>query len=362
MKNKKYKFIDLFCGIGGFRIALQRNNAECVFSSDNNANCQKVYNLNFNETPHGDITQIEYKDIPDFDILTAGFPCQPFSFAGKKLGFEDKTRGTLFFNIIMILETKKPKMFLLENVKGLRTHNGGKTLQIIRESLDALGYTFYTTVLNSYDFGVPQYRERWYCVGFDKDISFQFPTGGKRGSKIKDIAELDNSDESLILPNNELDMIDFHFSKMKNRTDRIEHDKSKFNHFAYSKKGKWGIYSYLKPDNALRFHVGDTAKSQIQDYYYVSLESVAPTIIATRAPKYWDLRRRFSIKENLRIQGFPDNFKFNVSENTARRLLGNSVTVPVIESIFKEMIFFYELNQKSNFTSDNYLIRNINTD
>ena len=172
-----YTFIDLFAGIGGFRIAMEKLGLKCVFSSDNDQKCKKVYAHNFGEMPHGDITKIKSQEIPDFDILAAGFPCQPFSFAGKLEGFEDKTRGTLFFDILRILREKSPQMFILENVKGLKSHDEGKTIKIILQSLKKSGYSFYWNIVDSCDFGLPQKRPRWFCVGFKEKIHFEFPKG-----------------------------------------------------------------------------------------------------------------------------------------------------------------------------------------
>lgn len=166
--SKKLTFIDLFAGIGGFRLAAEANKMECVFSSEIDKDASIVYFNNFGEHPAGDITKVKANEIPDFDVLFAGFPCQPFSYAGEGLGFDDETRGTLFFDIVRILKEKKPKMFLLENVKGLKSHDKGKTLEIILNQLENIGYTIHWTILNSLDYGVPQSRERWYCVGFDK--------------------------------------------------------------------------------------------------------------------------------------------------------------------------------------------------
>ncbi len=336
MKYPSYSFIDLFAGIGGNRIAFEKSGARCVFSSDIDKYCQLVYKQNFNEEPAGDISKIDANSIPDFDILTGGFPCQPFSYSGRLKGFEDKTRGTLFFDIIRIIKAKKPKMFLLENVKGLKSHNKGETLKIIEDSLIKLGYSIHWKIINSHDFGVPQKRERWYCVGFDKNIDFKFPIGNKKGSTLADIVDVNNNDPSLKLSQFEIDRIDFHF---KSTDIRVKHDSSKYE--PSTKKGKHGVYSFLKPDNTLRFHVGDFAKTQIQEAYYVSLKSYAPAIIAAREPKLWDLKRKLSVDECRKLQGFPDWFKFNVSNNQAKKQLGNSVAIPVIEAIAKTMIHYY---------------------
>ena len=170
----KYKTIDLFAGIGGIRLGFEAYDCENVFSSEWDSAAKSMYEANFGEVPFGDINEIEPKNIPDHDILLAGFPCQPFSIAGKGLGFAD-TRGTLFFNIEKILESKRPSAFLLENVKRLTTHDKGQTFKVILEKLKGLGYTVYHKVFNSLDFGLPQKRERIYIVGFNDSLHFKFP-------------------------------------------------------------------------------------------------------------------------------------------------------------------------------------------
>src|SRR4030042_4489460 len=179
---KAIRYVDLFCGIGGVRIAAEQAAGElgipvtCVFSSDIDEACQRAYEENFGEKPAGDITAINAKDIPDHDILLAGFPCQPFSIIGHRKGFED-TRGTLFFDIARILEAKKPTAFVLENVKLLAGHNNGKTLKRIMAALRDLDYHADFRVLNALNFGLPQKRERIFIVGFKKACSFDWPKG-----------------------------------------------------------------------------------------------------------------------------------------------------------------------------------------
>lgn len=337
-KRCKYKFIDLFCGIGGFRLALEHTGAQCVFSSDIDTFAQQTYFDNFGEVPVGDITKVPAEDIPNFDILTAGFPCQPFSYAGLCQGFEDQTRGTLFFDVCRILAYHKPKMFFLENVKGLVSHNAGRTLKVILENLKGLGYDVHWKVLSSLDYGLPQKRERWYCVGFDKKIDFSFPAplGGK--PILRDIVDLKDDNPSLKLTKFERDRIEYHFAHC-HEAERVQHDNSKY--APNTKKGKYGIFSYQKPDGSLRFHVGDVAKTQIQEAFYACLDTYAPTIIAGRTPKLWDIGRKLSVLEAKRLQGFPDDFKFTVSDNQAYKQLGNSVSVPVITRIAEAMIKAY---------------------
>ena len=182
------RFIDLFAGIGGFRIGFEKNGFECVFSSEKNKACQTVYQANFGELPFDDITQISPNDIPDFEVLLGGFPCQPFSISGKKQGFQD-TRGTLFFDICHIIQKKQPKIVVLENVKHLIYHDKRRTLKIIINSLKELGYHVSQQVLNAKDFGLPQNRERIYIVGFRSNKNFAnffFPGPIKKRPDLKD--------------------------------------------------------------------------------------------------------------------------------------------------------------------------------
>ena len=194
INSKDIRYIDLFCGIGGFRIAAQQLAGElgtpvkCVFSCDIDEGCKRAYEANFGERPAGDITAIKAEDIPDHDILLAGFPCQPFSIIGQRKGFED-TRGTLFFEIARILEAKRPSSFVLENVKLLAGHNNGETFKRIMADLKDLGYHIDFHIFNALDFGLPQKRERIFIVGFNKACSFNWPKGGVQMTPLKDILE-----------------------------------------------------------------------------------------------------------------------------------------------------------------------------
>jgi len=184
------KFIDLFSGIGGFRLAFESVGAKCLFSADIDKHACSTYQANFGDYPLRDVSKIEAKEIPDFDILCAGFPCQPFSIAGERKGFCD-TRGTLFFDIERIIEAKQPKAFILENVKGLTSHDKGKTLKVILETLEKkLDYKVFYKVLNSKHYGVPQNRERIYIIGFkDKRVEFEFPNKLDKKVDLNDILE-----------------------------------------------------------------------------------------------------------------------------------------------------------------------------
>lgn len=343
-KSSAYlKGIDLFCGIGGFRLAMQDNNVDCVFSSDIDKFAQQTYEANFHEVPTGDITKVKVKDIPSFDILAAGFPCQPFSYAGEKKGFEDTTRGTLFFDICRILEYHKPAMVFLENVKGLVSHKNGETLATVIDNLKKLGYFPHWKVLSSLDFGLPQKRERWYCVAFRKDVPFEFPKPIGGTPTLRDIVDINDHSPQLAISKFELDRIDYHFAHCK-ETERVQHSNDKY--APNTKKGKYGVFSFQKPDGSLRFHVGDPAKTQIQEAFYSCLDTYASTIIANRTPKLWDIRRKLSVLESKRLQGFPDDFIMPVSDAQAYKQLGNSVSVPIIKLIMKNMIDTYEKDIK----------------
>lgn len=338
-KVTQYTGIDLFCGIGGFRLAMEANNVKCVFSSDIDAFAQQTYQANFNEIPTGDITKVNAEDIPHFDILTAGFPCQPFSYAGEKKGFEDTTRGTLFFDICRILKYHKPKMLFLENVKGLVSHKEGRTLKTIEDNLKKLGYYPHWKVLSSLDFGLPQKRERWYCVAFREDIPFEFPKPLGGNPILRDIIDLSDDNPKLRLSDFELQRIDYHFAHCHEQ-ERVQHSNEKYK--PNTKKGKYGVFSFQKSDGSLRFHVGDAAKTQIQEAFYSCLDTYASTIIANRTPKLWDIRRKLSVLESKRLQGFPDDFIIPVSDAQAYKQLGNSVSVPIIKMIMNNMIEAYE--------------------
>lgn len=343
--DSSFTFIDLFAGIGGFRLAMQALGGKCVFSSEWDDSAKQTYFENYGEVPFGDITKPETKALipQNFDVLCAGFPCQPFSYSGQKLGFKDKTKGTLFFDICEILKERQPQAFFLENVKGIVSHDNGKTIETIRNILtDELGYDIHENILCSLDFGLPQKRERWYCVGFKNRRDFSFPEGNSKGAVLRDIIDLDNDDSSLVLPKFELDRIKYHFEHA--HEVRVKHDNSKY--APDTKKGKFGVFSFQKTDGSLRFHVGDPAKTQIQEAFYSCLDSYASTIIANRTPKLWDIGRKLSVRESARLQGFPDEFRIPVSDAQAYKQFGNSVSVPVLIEIAKCITNHIELEDK----------------
>lgn len=298
--EKEYKTIDLFAGIGGIRLGFETFGCKNVFSSEWDKYARMMYEANFNEIPFGDINDIAPADIPDHDILLAGFPCQPFSIAGKGLGFAD-TRGTLFFNIEAILQAKKPEAFLLENVKRLTTHDNGNTFAVILEKLHKLGYTVYYKVLNSLDFGIPQKRERIYIVGFKHPIQFNFP---KPLGYYKPLSEVLEKEE---------DVPASYFLSEQMRQKRFSALKTIPPQPSIWHENIGGNISPLPYSCALR--AGGS-------YNYLVVNG----------------ERRLTSREMLRLQGFPDSFIINIPYSQARKVAGNSVSVPVIQAIAGKMI------------------------
>ena len=297
-----FRFIDLFAGIGGIRLGFESVGGRCVFSSEFDEDACKTYEANFGEHPSGDITKISASDIPDFDILLGGFPCQAFSIIGKKEGFANETCGTLFFEIERILSEKRPPAFMLENVRNLTAHDGGKTFKVIKNHLEALGYFVYAKVLNALDYGAPQKRERIIIVGFLDDVDFRFPdpTPISQRPKLEDVLE-ENVDSK-------------YYVNDKIRISRLSRLKDK---------------NYPKP--------------------YISHENMAGSI--TPHPYSSALRagasanyilindeRRPTEREMLRIQGFPDSYKIVSSYGKVKKQCGNSVAVPVIKAVAREML------------------------
>ena len=296
----RFNFIDLFAGIGGIRIPFDELGGRCVFSSELDKNCQIVYEANFNHKPYGDITSISPKQIPDHDILLAGFPCQAFSIIGKMKGFQD-TRGTLFFNIAQILKTKKPYAFLLENVKQLKTHNKGKTFQVIEQTLNNMGYYTYTKVLNALDFGLPQKRERAIIVGFKDDLLFSFPEPYKKELELKDFLDPQAEFDSRLRASD--------YIIQKRRTSL----KKKPFYPSMWHENKAGNISVLPYSVALRAGAS---------HNYLLVNGI----------------RRLSSRELLSFQGFPPKFKIVVNHATVRKQAGNSVPVPMIREVAKSMM------------------------
>ena len=305
--NKKLKIIDLFAGIGGIRLGFEKIGAECVFSSEWDKHAQDMYEENYGERPFGDINEINPVDIPDHDFLLAGFPCQPFSIAGKQLGFAD-TRGTLFFNIEKILEEKQPYGFLLENVSRLVTHDKGRTFKVIIDKLENLGYTVYYKVLNTIDYGLPQLRKRIYIVGFKDNIHFQFPKPDGTKITLEDILEPEED-----IPSN-------YYVSEEIKKKRLSRVKPNAPYPSIWHENIGGNISALPHSCALR--AGGS-------YNYLLVNG----------------ERRLTGREMLRLQGFPDSFKINVAYTQVRKIAGNSVSVKVIELIAKEIQKAIEQNK-----------------
>lgn len=309
VENPEFRFIDLFAGIGGIRIPFQKLGGKCVFTSEFDKFAVKTYSVNFgSDNIYGDITQIKSEDIPDFDILLGGFPCQPFSQAGLHKGFSD-TRGTLFFEVERIIRDKRPHAFLLENVKQLVGHDKGNTFRVIIEHLLALNYRVDFKVLAAKDFGVPQIRERIYIVGFDaeyygldNDFHFTFPNPVNKETRLKDILEV-NVNEKYTL------------------SDRLwqGHQTRKENN---RKNGKGFGYSLFNADSPY--------VSTLSARYYKD----GSEILVQQEGKN---PRKLTPRECARLQGFPEDYVIPVSDCRAYKQFGNSVAVPVIRAISRKM-------------------------
>ncbi len=313
-EDHKFTFIDLFAGIGGIRKAFEEHGGRCVFSSEWDSWCQKTYFENFGEMPHGDINKIKPGEVPDHDILAAGFPCQPFSIAGvskkkslgKEHGFKDEAQGTLFFRIAEIIEAKKPKAFMLENVKNLKSHDGGNTFRVIEGTLKELGYHIFARVLDAAPY-VPQHRERLFIVGFDKKIfrkepEFEFPAPPKKKPALSSI--LQRKVERKYILSDHL---------WKYLQDYAEKHRQKGNGFGY------GL-----------FEGKDIARTLSARYYKDGSE------ILIRVPD--SNPRRLTPRECARLMGYDDDFKIPVSDTQAYKQFGNSVAVPVVSAVAKNLV------------------------
>jgi DNA (cytosine-5)-methyltransferase 1 len=312
--NPKFKFIDLFAGIGGIRLAFQNLGGKCVFTSEWNSFSKKTYEANFGEVPFGDITKIPAKLIPDHDLLLGGFPCQPFSIAGvskknalgRAHGFLDETQGTLFFDVARIIKYKKPAAFMLENVKNLVSHDKGKTFKVICETLKELGYSIHFKVLDGKYF-VPQHRERIIIVGFknsafNRKEDFQFPIMGEKQFAIKDILE---------------SKVDKKYTLSDKLWNYLQE---------YAKKHK-------AMGNGFGFGLTDLngiSRTMSARYYKDGAEILIPQ--KGKNP------RRLTPRECARLQGFPDTFLIPVSDNQAYKQFGNSVVTPLIQAVGKNIV------------------------
>ena len=320
--NPKFKFIDLFAGIGGIRLAFQNLGGKCVFTSEWDTYSKKTYEANFGEVPFGDITKISEKEIPDHDILLGGFPCQPFSIAGvskknalgKAHGFLDETQGTLFFDVARIIKHKMPSAFMLENVKNLVSHDKGKTFTIIKETLKELGYSIHFKVLDGQYF-VPQHRERIIIVGFNKKIfeekeTFEFPKMGSTKYAIKDILEK---------------VVDKKYTLSDHLWNYLQE-------YAAKHKAKGNGFGFGLTD------LNGISRTMSARYYKDGAEILIPQ--NGKAP------RRLTPRECARLQGFPDTFLIPVSDNQAYKQFGNSVVTPLIQAVGQNII--HTLKSKLN--------------
>ncbi len=323
-EDPQFTFIDLFAGIGGFRMAMQNLGGKCVFSSEWDAQAQKTYLLNYGEVPFGDITKETTKAfIPDdFDILCAGFPCQAFSLAGKRLGFEE-TRGTLFFDVAEIIRRKRPKAFFLENVKGLLIHDKGKTIQtilkVLREDLDY--YVPDPQIVNAMNFGVPQHRERVYIVGFRKDQNvneFSYPSPTDKTKTFADIKE-----EHIVSAKYYLST-----QYVKTLVAHKERHAAKGNGFGYEIIADNGVA------NAIVVGGMGRERNLVID---TRLEDFTP-VTNIKGEINRDGLRRMTPREWARLQGFPDNFIIGVADASAYKQFGNSVAIPAIQATAEEII------------------------
>ena len=327
-ENPKFKFIDLFAGIGGIRLAYQNIGGKCVFTSEWDHYSKLTYEANFGEVPFGDITKISEKEIPDHDILLAGFPCQPFSIAGvskknalgRAHGFLDETQGTLFFDVARIIKYKQPKAFMLENVKNLISHDKGKTFKIIIETLKELDYSIYFKVLDGKHF-VPQHRERIIIVGFRNSIfkgkeNFEFPNMPEPTRVIREILEKE--------VNSKYTLSDKLWNYLQ---EYAKKHKAKGNGFGFGLTNLDGI-----------------SRTMSARYYKDGAEILIPQ--EGKNP------RRLTPRECARLQGFKDSFIIPVSDNQAYKQFGNSVVTPMMqavgENVLKEILKIYEPKQSKD--------------
>ena len=306
-------FIDLFAGLGGFRIALESLGAECVYSNEWDKHAQDVYYNNFGDFPEGDITQVDEKTVPDHDILCAGFPCQAFSISGKQRGLED-SRGTLFFDVARTVKEKTPKIVFMENVKNFATHDGGKTLEVVRSTMEELGYTFNYKVLNAVHYGVPQKRERIYMVCFRNDLKithFDYPEP---------------------------------FELVKHVEDFLLKDERKVEHLYVLRPDTY--YNEVEDDRYSEkpIRLGIVNKGGQGERIY-STKGIAITLSAYGGGVFSKTGgylvngkpRKLHPKECARIMGYPDTYKISDSPNQAYKQFGNSVVIDVLQLIAVEI-------------------------
>ena len=315
--EKKYlsgmTFIDLFAGLGGFRIALESLGARCVYSNEWDIPVQKVYASNFGDIPEGDITQVDEKNIPDHDILCAGFPCQAFSISGKQRGFED-SRGTLFFDVARIVREKQPKIVFMENVKNFAIHDHGQTLEVVKRTMEELGYTFYQKVLNAVDYGIPQKRERIYMICFRNDLGvedFSYPKPFELTKHVEDfLFEDETMVEHLYVNRPDSYMNGLVDDKYSNKSIRL----------GIVNKGGQGERNYSTKGIAITFSANGGGVFAKTGGYLVNGKI-----------------RKLHPRECARIMGYPDSYKISDSASQAYKQFGNSVVIDVLQLIAVEI-------------------------
>lgn len=346
--NQQFTFIDLFAGIGGFRLALESIGGECIFSSEINDHACQMYKENFGDDPYCDITKLNPKDLPDFDILCAGFPCQSFSICGRQKGFIDETRGTLFFDIVRILKEKKPKAFILENVKNLTTHDKGRTLTVIIDTLNSLGYSVNYKVLNAKDYGVPQNRERIIIVGSRDKIHFDFnKVVGIESKPMKEF--LDKTGNFEILTPEQYTILEDRYIKQQKGSGLI------FTGYLNKPMRKAGVRP--NTEHLSRVH------RQVNRIY--SSDGMHPTIASQEVNGRFYIYdnkvvRKITIDECYRFFGFPENFKKIGASAKLYERIGNSVCIPVIKAVATEVYNqFFESGEIMNEKNPSQYLENI---
>ena len=304
-----YTFIDLFAGLGGFRLALESLGAKCVYSNEWDKFAQEVYKNNFGEIPDGDITKVDENKIPEHDIICAGFPCQAFSVSGKQRGFED-SRGTLFFDVARIIKAKRPKVVFMENVKNFATHDNGKTLAVVKTTMDELGYNFNYKVLNAANYGIPQKRERIYMVCFRKDLGikeFVFP---KAFALTKHVEDFLLDDENLV-SNLYINRPDIYFNNQI--TNNVS---NKSIRLGIVNKGGQGERIYSTKGIAITLSANGGGVFAKTGGYLINGKP-----------------RRLHPRECARLMGFPDTYIMATNRNQAYKQFGNSVVIDVLQYI-----------------------------
>ena len=308
-----YTFIDLFAGLGGFRLALESLGAKCVYSNEWDIPAQEVYKANFGETPEGDITKVDEKTIPDHDIICAGFPCQAFSISGKRRGFED-SRGTLFFDVARIVKEKKPKVVFMENVRNFAMHDGGRTIEVVKNTMEELGYSFNYKVLSATDYGVPQKRERVYMVCFRNDLGvtdFKYPEPFKLTKHVEDFLLKDDEEVEKLY----VDRPDTYYN---DTVDDTYSDKTI--RLGIVNKGGQGERTYSTKGIAITFSA-----------YGGGVFAKTGGYLVNGRP------RKLHPRECARLMGFPDSYIMSKNRLQAYKQFGNSVVVDVLQYVAMEI-------------------------